>query len=79
MDLELITPEKVLYSGDVYLIKVPGTKGSFEILKNHVPIVSTLDAGKIKVISSEGKEYFFDIKSGFIEFRNNKISVLVTL
>ena len=56
MNLELISPNKTLYSGEVYLIKVPGTKGSFEVLNNHEPIISTLDEGKIKVITKEGKE-----------------------
>ena len=77
MNLELISPNETLYSGEIYLIKVPGTKGSFEVLNNHEPIISTLDAGKIKVITKEGKEQFFDIKNGFIEVKKNKISVLV--
>ena len=78
MQLELITPNKALYSGEIYLVKVPGSKGSFEVLKNHEPIVSSLDAGEIKIISSSGEEKFFTIKDGFIEVKNNKISILVT-
>ena len=79
MQLELISPKQMLFSGEIHLIQVPGTKGSFEILKNHEPIVSSLDAGKIKIITTTGEEKFFDIKDGFIEVKKNEISVLVTV
>ncbi len=79
MQLELISPDKTLFSGEIYLVKVPGSKGSFEVLKNHAPIISSLDEGKIKVITTKGEEKFFDIKDGFIEVKNNKVNVLVTL
>jgi len=79
MNLELLSPNQSLFSGDVYLVQVPGTKGSFEVLKNHVPIISTLDAGKIKIITTDGQERFFDIQGGFIEVKNNNINILVTM
>ena len=79
MNLELLTPEKSLFSGDIYLVKVPGEKGSFEVLNNHEPIISNLIEGKIKIITKEGKELFYDIKKGFIEVKNNKINILVNL
>ena len=78
MQLELITPNKTLFNGEIHLIQVPGAKGSFEVLKNHVPIVSSLESGKIKVITSAGEEKFFTINDGFIEVKNNEISVIVT-
>ena len=78
MQLELLSPNKILFSGEIHLIQVPGTKGSFEVLKNHVPIVSSLDKGKIKIITLNGEEKYFDIKDGFIEVKNNEISVLVS-
>ncbi len=77
MQLEIISPTETLFSGEIYLIQVPGTKGSFEVLKNHEPIVSSLEAGKIKIITPEGKEKFFDIKDGLIEVKKNVINVLV--
>lgn len=78
MTLELLSPNKTLFNGIVKLVQVPGSKGSFEILKNHEPIVSTLEKGKIKVILPEGKNLFFEIERGFIELKNNKINILVT-
>lgn len=79
MYLELITPQKVLYDGEIYLVRVPGTKGSFEILDKHMAIVSTLEAGQIKIITKDGLEKFYDIKKGFVEVKDNKTKVLVTL
>ena len=76
MFIEIITVEKKLYSGEIKLVQVPGSKGSFEILKNHAPIISTLDKGRIKVLDTEGKQEFFEISSGVIEAANNKIVVL---
>ncbi len=76
MKLEIITPEKRLFDGSIRLVQVPGTKGSFEVLKNHAPIISTLMQGKIKVITEQGIEEFFEIKSGIIEVKANFISIL---
>jgi F-type H+-transporting ATPase subunit epsilon len=76
MYLEIITPEKKLFAGEIKLLKVPGTKGSFEILKNHAPIISTLEKGTVKIISPEGSETFFNIGGGVIEAKENKIILL---
>jgi len=76
MILEIITPEKELFSGEVTSVKFPGTNGGFEILNNHAPIISTLDKGEIRVITSDKDTEKFDINSGVIEMQNNKIIVL---
>jgi len=76
MLLEIISPDTKLYSGEVNLVQVPGSKGSFEILKNHAPIISTLDEGKIKIVNEKGETSFFEIGGGVIEAKNNKIIVL---
>lgn len=76
MFLEIITPEKKMFTGEVKLIQVPGTKGSFEILKNHAPIISTLEKGSIKVIDMKDEEDFFDISGGVIEVNKNNVIIL---
>ena len=76
MLLEIIAPDQKLYTGEVDLVQVPGSKGSFEILKNHAPIISTLDEGKIKIVDQKGETIFFDVNGGVIEVKNNKIIVL---
>jgi F-type H+-transporting ATPase subunit epsilon len=76
MNLQIITPDNNVYNGEVRLVQVPGSKGSFQVLKNHAPIISTLDAGKVKIIDSEGKTSFIEISGGVIEVKNNKIIIL---
>ncbi len=76
MLLEIISPDKKLYSGDVVNLNVPGTKGPFMILKNHAPIISTLEKGAIKILEKDGKRTSFEVDGGVIEVKNNKIIVL---
>ncbi|MEA1897532.1 MAG: ATP synthase F1 subunit epsilon [Bacteroidota bacterium] len=76
MFLEIITPEKTVYTGEIKLIRVPGSEGSFEVLSNHAPIISTLTKGDIKVVTEDDKENHFEINGGVIEIRENKIIVL---
>ena len=77
MYLEIITPDKKVFEGDVNLVQLPGSKGSFTLLKNHAPIISTLDKGTIRVVDTLGKEHFFKISGGVVENLENKIIVLV--
>jgi F-type H+-transporting ATPase subunit epsilon len=75
MHLEIITPDKVLYSGEVNAVQLPGSKGSFEVLKNHAAIISSLDKGQVRVKDSEGI-HFIDITGGIVEVLNNNVIVL---
>jgi F-type H+-transporting ATPase subunit epsilon len=84
MNLEILTPEKKLYSGEVYGVQMPGISGSFEVLEKHAPLVSAFKPGRIKVLKdkptgSGGQNHFahFDIQGGFVEVLNNKVTVLV--
>ena len=76
MELEIITPEKELFRGEVSSVKFPGTSGGFEILNNHAPIISTLNKGEIKVTTNNKNTKEFEINGGVIEMQNNKIIVL---
>ena len=78
MNLEILTPEKKLYSGEVYGVQMPGISGSFEVLEKHAPMVSALKAGRIKVRKDKQNHFdYYDIQSGFVEVLNNKVTVLV--
>ncbi len=77
MYLEIITPDKKIFEGEVNLVQLPGSKGSFTLLKNHAPIISTLEKGIIKVQDVSGKEFNFNIGGGVIENAANKVVVLV--
>jgi len=77
MFLEIITPDKKLFSGEVTSVTVPGKKGRFQILNRHAPIISTLQKGEIKVKSN--KEVLnFSVNSGVVEVLNNKIIILAS-
>ena len=77
MHLEIITPDRKLFDGEVTQVQLPGSKGSFTILNNHAPIISTLESGIIKVQDTSGSEYSFKTNGGVVENLSNKIVVLV--
>lgn len=88
MHLEIVSPEAKLFSGEVESLTVPGASGSFQVLNNHAPIVSTLTKGQVRIqgnikldktnqiFTQEGANTFFDIQSGAIEMRDNKVILL---
>lgn len=76
MTLEILTPDKKVYDGDAVSVILPGTLGSFEILDNHAPIISTLNDGKLTVRAASKQEDVFFIKGGVVEALNNKVTVL---
>jgi len=77
MTLEILTPEKKIFSGEVYGIQLPGISGLFEVLDRHAPIVSALKEGQLKVLKDKSNSVYYTIKSGFVEVLNNKATVLV--
>ena len=76
MNLEIITPDKSIYTGEVSLVQLPGIDGSFEILNNHAPLISVLKKGKIKIKDDTGQEQFFEVNGGVIEVLKNKVLIL---
>ena len=74
--LEIITPEKKAFEGEVTSVKFPGIAGGFEILNNHAPIISALAKGDIRIITADNKTETLAINGGVIEMQNNKIIVL---
>jgi F-type H+-transporting ATPase subunit epsilon len=76
MQLDILTPDKALFSGEVESVILPGSKGQFEILKNHAAIVSSLDKGSVKVKTTDGKTQVFEVNGGVVEVLDNKIVVL---
>lgn len=78
MNLEILTPERKLFSGDVYGVQLPGISGLFEVLNRHAPLVSALKAGRLKVLKDKANDsLYYDIQGGFVEVLNNKVTVLV--
>ncbi len=78
MNLEILTPERKVFSGDVYGVQLPGITGLFEVLDKHAPLVSALKAGRLKVLKDKNNHQAnYEIQSGFVEVLNNKVIVLV--
>jgi len=75
MHLEIITPDKKVFEGDVTSAKFPGSNGAFEVLNSHAPLISTLDNGPVRITTSAGQQTF-NIDGGVVEVLNNKIVVL---
>ena len=75
--LEIITPQEVIFKGDVQSVTVPETKSPFQILYNHAPIVSSLSEGQLKIAENSNKELIYKTGTGFVELQNNRISILV--
>lgn len=76
LTLKIISPEKVVYEGTVESVTVPGTLGSFQILNNHAPIISSLEKGVVEYVTKEGKESL-SVTGGFVEVKKNEVCVCV--
>jgi F-type H+-transporting ATPase subunit epsilon len=76
MRIEIITPDKKIYDGEIKSVRVPGKKGSFQVLKDHAPIISTLDSGSVKMVDQENTEIIYNISGGIIEVKANRIILL---
>jgi F-type H+-transporting ATPase subunit epsilon len=76
MKIEIITPDKKIFDGEIKSVRVPGKKGSFQVLKDHAPIISTLENGLVRMIDQENKEISYEITGGLIEVKANQIILL---
>ena len=74
--LHIVSPERTLVEQAVSSVTLPGTIGPFTVLKNHAPIISSLEKGDI-VYVTEGREQRLPIASGFVEVSDNQVDVCV--
>ena len=78
MKLDIISPEKVLFSGNVVSVTLPGVMGGFTILENHAPVISSLQKGILVYRQNENdKEIEVPINGGFVEGKNNEINACI--
>lgn len=75
MNVDIITPDENLFTGEASSVTVPGSDGSLGILDNHAALISSLKEGQVKLTTSEGDKTF-DVKGGVIEVLNNKVIIL---
>ena len=76
MRIKIITPSEALFEGEAESVTLPGTMGSFMVLNNHAPIISSLESGKVVVRTQDGSRDY-PLNSGFVEVRDNIIIVCI--
>jgi F-type H+-transporting ATPase subunit epsilon len=79
MYIEILTPEMMLFSGEVKLVEVPGSKGPFVMLNKHAPIMSLLEEGTLRLIEENNREHTYEISGGVVENMHNKLVALVEI
>jgi len=77
LKLKIVSPEKIEFEGDVESVLVPGSLGSFEVLTDHAPIISSLDKGIVEYVTSNQERIQLDILGGFVEVQKNIVSLCV--
>jgi F-type H+-transporting ATPase subunit epsilon len=76
MTIQILTPDKTIFSGEGKLVQLPGLDGSFEIMKNHAPLIAVLKSGKVKIKDAADGVTFYDINGGVVEVMENHVLVL---
>ena len=74
--LEIVTPQRTVFKGDVQSISAPGALGGFQVLVNHAPLMSSLRIGEVKVVDPDGSQTVFATSGGFVEVRKNVVTLL---
>ncbi len=75
--LEIVAPDRIVFSGQVTSFSAPGVEGGFQVLFDHAPFLAALTVGEIKIKAPEGTDTHYAVSGGFIEVRNNKVVALV--
>ena len=77
MHVSIVTPQATAFAGGALAVTIPGSKGTFQVLYNHAPIISSLDVGIIKVEDPGNKVTYYASRGGFVEVLKNKVSIIV--
>jgi len=73
LTIQILTPEGSIYDGKAQAVFLPGALSPFEVLPDHAPIISALEAGEVRVVAEEEKR--FPIRSGIVKVKDNQITV----
>ena len=74
--LEIVTPERVVYSGQVTSLQAPGTEGSFGVMAGHMPLLASLDIGVLRFADEDGEGVRMAVSGGFAEVGRERVTVL---
>ncbi|MGJ0506250.1 MAG: F0F1 ATP synthase subunit epsilon [Methylocystis sp.] len=76
---ELVSPEKLLFSGDVESVVAPGAEGQFTVLKDHAPVMTTLKSGVVTIAGNDGKVEKLFVRGGFADVNAGGFTILAEL
>lgn len=74
--IEIVTPRKIIFNGDVNSFSAPGLEGGFQVLFNHAPLLSTIGIGEVKLTTKDNAENRYATSGGFVEVKGNKVAML---
>ena len=74
--LEIITPKRIVYKGEVTSFSAPGIEGGFQVLHSHAPLLSSLKIGEVRLIEENGNNTKYAVSGGFVEVRDNQVLLL---
>jgi len=77
LDIDIVTPQKIIFSGKCISVAIPGAQSPFQVLYNHAPIVSALEIGAIKIVNEDNSEIVYATEGGFVEVLKNRVSIVV--
>jgi len=75
-NLQIVTPEREIFNGPVEMVALPGSDGSFGVMRNHAPLIASLDAGQVTITDDQGQDMFMAIGGGFFQVSDNQAMVL---
>ena len=78
LHLNIVSPEKIIFDGNVQIVTLPGSMGAFSILPGHAPIISSLSKGIVSFRTEDSEEHSVEVQGGFIEMNNNVVSVCIS-
>ena len=78
MQLTILTPNKQIFEGNITSVTIPGSTGTFQVLENHAPIISSLEPGKITYVN-EGEKKELMIQQGLVSVHDNQVTILVEI
>jgi F-type H+-transporting ATPase subunit epsilon len=74
--VDIVSPSKEIFSGEVLSLTAPGTLGGFQVLYNHADLLTSLAVGEIKIVNGEGNTEYYATSGGFLEVKKNKVIIL---
>lgn len=77
IDIDIVTPQRIIFSGKCVSVALPGAQSPFQVLYNHAPIVSALEIGAIKIVNEDNSELVYATEGGFVEVLQNRVSIVV--